>query len=116
VWRIQGMREVRTVDSDSKLRGEVGALLGSGLETEVEPRAYTSELVNEIVARLQRVAAGDLEAKLRVAGFTLHPYVSDEVDQACETCMYYLLHRKFCELPELALPVEPTWSCKLWRI
>jgi hypothetical protein len=30
--------------------------------------------------------------------------------------MYYLLHRKFCELPELALPVEPTWSCKLWRI
>jgi hypothetical protein len=104
------------MDADSALRSEVEALLGSGLETEVEPRAYTSELVNQTVARLQQVAADDLEEKLRIAGFTLHAYVSDEVEQACETCMYYLLHRKFCELPELALPVEPTWSCKLWRI
>ena len=104
------------MDLDSALRSEAAALLGSGLESEVEPRAYTSELVNEAVARLQQLAAGDLEGKLRVAGFTLSPYVSDEVDQACETCMYYLTHRKFCELPELALPVEPTWSCKLWRI
>jgi hypothetical protein len=104
------------MDSDSALRSEAPALLGSGLETEVEPRAYTSELVNETVARLQQLAAGDIEGKLRVAGFTLHAYVSDGLDQACETCMYYLTHRKFCELPELALPVEPTWSCKLWRI
>jgi hypothetical protein len=104
------------MDADSTLRSKVEALLGSGLETEVEPRAYTSELVNQTVARLQQLAADDLGEKLRVAGFTLHAYVSVEIEQGCETCMYYLLHRKFCELPELALPVEPTWSCKLWRI
>jgi hypothetical protein len=26
------------------------------------------------------------------------------------------VHRRFCELPELMLPVEPQWSCRLWRI
>ena len=104
------------MDADSMLRRKVEALLGSGLETEVEPRAYTSELVNQTVAQLQQLTADDLGEKLRVAGFTLHAYVSEEIEQACETCMYYLPHRKFCELPELALPVEPTWSCKLWRI
>ena len=39
-----------------------------------------------------------------------------DIEQACETCMYYKVHRRYCELPELELPVEPEWSCRLWRI
>jgi hypothetical protein len=30
--------------------------------------------------------------------------------------MYYQVHRRFCELPELMVPVEPGWSCRLWRL
>jgi len=27
----------------------------------------------------------------------------------CQECMYYLVHRKWCDLPELAVPVEADW-------
>ena len=101
---------------DDRLRDEIDAKLKSGLDTEVWPRAETSEMVNEIVARLQNEAASDLTAKLVIAGVTDHTIEADEIEQPCETCMYYLVHRKFCELPELMIPVEPEWSCRLWRI
>tara|TARA_R110000787_G_scaffold11915_5_gene38871 strand:- start:492 stop:770 length:279 start_codon:yes stop_codon:yes gene_type:complete len=91
-------------------------LLSSGLKTEAWPRAETSADVNKIVGRLQVEAADDLEKKLIVAGFTDYTIEADEIEQPCETCMYYQVHAKFCELPELMLPVEPEWSCRLWRI
>ncbi|HIP78191.1 MAG TPA: hypothetical protein EYH07_06985, partial [Kiloniellaceae bacterium] len=71
---------------------------------------------NEVVGRLQRAAPEDLDAKLTIAGVTDHTIEADEIEQPCETCMYYLVHRRFCELPELMIPVEPQWSCRLWRI
>lgn len=110
-------------EHDDALRlGAIQSLFDQGLETQWRERAYTSEAVNEVVARLQATSAKDLSVKLTIAGFTLKPYVSgdgdgdEEVVQACETCMYYVVHRKFCELPELMLPVRPEWSCRLWRI
>jgi hypothetical protein len=30
--------------------------------------------------------------------------------------MYFLVHRKWCDLPELSVPVEAEWWCRLWRI
>ena len=90
--------------------------MATGLQTEWENRAYTSEQVNETVARLQDLKPDDYEQKLAIAGFTESPYVIEDMPQACDTCMYYLLHRKFCELPSLNLPVELQWSCILWRI
>lgn len=101
---------------DEKVRARIADMLASGLETEVWPRAGTSEEVNEIVARLQVEAGDDLERKLIVAGFTDHTIKADEIEQPCETCMYYKVHAKFCDLPELMVPVEPEWSCRLWRI
>ena len=101
---------------DDETRATIAEMLASGLETEVWPRAGTSEEVNEIVARLQVEAGQDLEKKLIVAGFTDHTIEADEIEQPCETCMYYKVHAKFCELPELMVPVEPEWSCRLWRI
>ncbi len=99
-----------------KLRNKIAEILAGGLETEVWPRAATSEQVNEIVARLQNEADDDLEKKLVIAGFTDHVIEADGIEQPCETCMYYKVHARFCELPELMLPVEPHWSCRLWRI
>ena len=101
---------------DAELRVEIAKRLKSGLETEIWPRAGSSEEVNAIVNRLQNEAGDDLEKKLVIAGFTDHPIEADDIEQPCETCMYYKVHAKFCDLPELMLPVEPDWSCRLWRI
>ena len=101
--------------SDDELRGEIEKRLTGGLKTEVYPRADTAEETLAIVGRLQ--AGGDnLEAKLTFGGFTLTPIEHDGIEQPCETCMYFLVRRRYCDLPELALPVEPHWSCRLWRI
>jgi hypothetical protein len=97
-------------------RVEIAKMLKDGLKTEVWPRAETSEDVNEIVGRLQVEAGDDLEKKLVISGFTDYTVEADEIEQPCETCMYYKVHAKFCDLPELMLPVEPEWSCRLWRI
>lgn len=110
------MTDAPSSAEDDALRARIAALLKSGLETEVWPRAETSEMVNEIIARLKNEAGDDLERKLVIAGFTDHVIEVDGIEQPCETCMYYLVHRRFCELPELMLPVEPHWSCRLWRI
>ncbi len=110
------MGDGNSTSEDDTLRAGIAQRLNGGLETEVFPRAETSEMVNEIVQRLKTDAADDLEAKLVIGGFTDHTITVEDLEQPCETCMYYLVHRKFCELPELMLPVEPEWSCRLWRI
>ena len=106
------------MNDDDTLRVQLERLMANGLETEWRERAYTSEAVNKIVARLQTVQSDDYLAKLTLAGFTDQPYAADQEDiaQACETCMYYVVNRKFCDLPELKIPVKPEWSCRLWRI
>lgn len=105
---------------DESLRTTVRDLLQNGLKTEVEPRAYTSEEVQKLVERLQAIPLDDVAKKLAAAGFTLAPYIpsdaDDDLTQSCETCMYYVVHRRFCDLPELRVPVEKDWSCRLWRI
>ena len=90
-------------------------MLSGGLETEVFPRADDSDSFQAIIKRLQ-TSDGSVKTKLVIAGFTLDPIDHHDIEQACETCMYYLVNRKWCELPELDLPVEPEWSCRVWRI
>lgn len=107
-------RQVAAADDDSLrtyLKGRLALL-----ETEVEPRAYSHEEVLAVVSRLQELEPNAYDEKLVIAGFTLEPYGIGDDAQACETCMYYKVHRKFCELPELMLPVEAEWSCRLWRM
>lgn len=101
--------------ADDATRAQIVHLLDNGLQTEVQPRADTHDAVQEIIGRL-RASDGSLEKRLVIGGFTLDPITHGDIEQACETCMYYLVHRRYCELPELAVPVEPNWSCRLWRI
>ncbi len=107
------------MDEDS-VRTRLRQRLADGLKTEVEPRAYDSDEVRDLITRLQALPSDDYDRKLVVAGMTLAPYLSGEPDddltQSCETCMYFVTHRRFCDLPELRLPVEKDWSCRLWRI
>jgi hypothetical protein len=103
------------VDDDIR-RDRIGARLRDGLEAEVVPRCDAQEDVLAVVQRLKTLAPDDVDGRLIIGGFTDHAVVHEEIEQACETCMYYLVHRRYCELPELDLPVEPHWSCRLWRI
>ena len=102
-------------DTDDAIRQQAENLLKNGLKTEVFPRADDQEQVLEIIARLQ-ASDGSLEQRLVIGGFTLDMIEYEDIEQACETCMYYLVHRRYCELPELDVPVEAEWSCRLWRI
>lgn len=107
-------------NDESALRARVEQLLAHGLATCSSERAYDSAQVNARTARLAALPPDDLAGKLAAAGFTLQPWPSPDADdglvQGCSTCMYFESHRRFCSLPELKLPVEPTWSCVLWRI
>lgn len=100
---------------DGRIWDEIRVLLVGGLKTKVLPRADSHEEVQSIVSRL-KVAGNELKTKLVLAGFTLEPVEHERLEQLCETCMYYKVHRRYCELPELDVPVEPQWSCRLWRI
>jgi hypothetical protein len=101
--------------SDGTVRNEIHLLLAGGLKTEVFPRADSDGEIQAIVSRL-KTEGNDLKAKLVIGGFTLDPIMHEDIEQLCETCMYYKVHRRYCELPELDVPVEPRWSCRLWRI
>ncbi|MFZ5541478.1 MAG: hypothetical protein ACOY5V_17245 [Pseudomonadota bacterium] len=103
----------------ARQREDIAAALKRGLATDWQARAYEDADVRRVVAALQALPADALERKLRTAGFTLEPYAhpdAPEIEQACRTCMYYESHRRYCNLPELKLGVEPEWSCILWRI
>ena len=100
---------------DEAERSEIRRLLTSGVATDVYPRADTHEQVQAIIAKL-RSSDHSLRSRLIIGGFTLDAVDHHGIEQACESCMYYVVHRRYCELPELNCAVEPQWSCRLWRI
>ena len=102
-----------THDDDS-LRARIAGMLAAGLVTQTEPFPETNREFSSLLDVLAALPQGDLDAKLVVSGFTDKPFGPDQM--RCQECMYYLVHRKWCDLPELALPVEADWWCRLWRI
>jgi hypothetical protein len=93
---------------------EIADILATGLKTQVEPFPETDKEVAEILVKLRQLDPGDLQSKLVISGFVDHPYGPDQL--RCMECMYFLVQRRWCDLPELAVPVEPDWWCRLWRI
>lgn len=92
----------------------IAQLLRDGLVTQTEPFPETDKEFAAILVELRHTPREDLRQKLVIAGFTDKPYGPDQ--QRCMECMYFLVHRRWCDLPELAVPVEPHWWCRLWRI
>ena len=99
---------------DDRLRDQIGALMAAGLQTQMEPFPETDKEFGQLLAEVRELAPADLKGKLILTGFADKPYGPDQM--RCQECMYYLVHRKWCDLPELAVPVEPDWWCRLWRI
>lgn len=106
--------EVMSEENDDKLRDQIAQLMADGLETQTEPYPEDNNQFEEILDELRKLGDDDLVGKLKVSGFVNQPYGEDQA--RCLECMYYLVHRKWCDLPELAVPVEPEWWCRLWRI
>lgn len=89
-------------------------LMTEGLKTKVEPFPETDREFAAILDELRHLDADQLRAKLVVSGWLLEPYGEDQM--RCQECMYFLVHKRWCDLPELSLPAEPDWWCRLWRI
>jgi hypothetical protein len=101
-------------ERDAVVREKIRTLLADGLRTQTEPVPEDNLQYDGIVNELHGLGDEHLEKKLAISGFVDHPYGKDE--QRCYDCMYYLVHRKWCALPPLSLPVEPEWWCRLWRV
>ncbi|MEP7012141.1 MAG: hypothetical protein ABJC13_17605 [Acidobacteriota bacterium] len=102
-------------DSAETVRENIAQLLSDGLGTDWRIRADDSEQFQAIVRSI-RASDGELTTKLRLAGFTDHSVTHFDLEQSCETCMYFQVHHGWCVLPEIDLPVKPEWSCNVWRI
>ena len=85
-----------------------------GLETEVEPFPETDREFGALLDQLRPLSADQLREKLVISGWLLQPYGEDQM--RCQECMYYLVHKRWCDLPELDLPAKPEWWCRLWGI
>lgn len=101
-------------NQENALRDQIGKMMADGLQTQTEPFPETDREFGVLLNQLRDLPADDLQGKLVLSGFVDKPYGPDNM--RCQECMYYLVHRKWCDLPELAVPVEPEWWCRLWRI
>jgi hypothetical protein len=107
---------LRNMDDREKdaLRAKVSTILAAGLETKVEPFPETDRDFTGILGEIRKLGPDKLVEKLVLAGFLDHPFGRDMM--RCRECNYYLIRGKWCDLPEISLPVEPDWWCRLWRI
>lgn len=93
---------------------KMAQMMQSGLKTQTEPFPETEREFAAILDELRQLKPEDIEGKMVISGFVDQPYGPDK--QRCMECMYYLVHREWCDLPELAVPVDADWWCRLWRI
>ena len=104
---------------DPVLRTRMTKLLEYGAKDQTQLVPEDGDEYAAVLAALQELAPDDLEGKLKLAGLVNRPYGKDPNGTGamrCQECMYYLLNRKWCDQPQLALPVGPNWWCRLWRI
>ncbi|MDP3194181.1 hypothetical protein [Tabrizicola sp.] len=89
-------------------------MFADGLVTEVEPFPETDKEFSKLLDILRPLDANELRKKLVISGWLLEPYGPDKM--RCQECMYFLVHKRWCDLPELNLPAKADWWCRLWRI
>jgi len=107
--------KVTPADADHEtLRLMIIDLMNEGLQTKTEPFPENDRVFASILDELRPLNKNQLRAKLVISGWFLTPYGEDEL--RCKEYTYYLGNKRWCDLPELDLPAEPQWWCRLWRI
>ncbi len=106
---------------DGILRTVIEDILAAGIVTDTTLVADTAS-AERIVEQLAKLDYDDLYGLLEVGGFANHSLGEQgEMEDGrmiyrCAECIYYHPNRKWCDLPELPVPVEAHWYCKLWRL
>jgi hypothetical protein len=107
--------------TDNLLRYHINEILKAGIITDLS-LAPNDISWQHIVQEIRGLDKDDLISHLEVGGFANHS-LGEQVDMAdgdfvlrCAECIYYYPNRKWCDLPELPVPVEEHWYCKLWKI
>lgn len=107
--------------SDNILRLVIDDILAAGITTDLTLVADTL-IATDIITQLRKLDEDDLYGLLEVGGFANYSLgESGEMEDGkltyrCAECIYYHPNRKWCDLPELPVPVEPDWYCKLWKL
>jgi hypothetical protein len=102
--------------TDDTVRIWADGLLAFGIDPIIEPFPKTQHEFLAIVEDLRSLHENDLIARLRIGGFTNYSMGEGEEIQRCKECIYYHPNRKWCDLPELPIPVDAHWWCRLWKL
>lgn len=102
--------------TDDTVRAWADGLLAFGIDPILEPFPRTQNEFLAIVEELRSLHEHDLIGRLRIGGFTNYSIGEGEDIQRCQECIYYHPNRKWCDLPELPIPVEAHWWCRLWKL
>jgi hypothetical protein len=74
----------------------------------------SDDATDELVRRIR--ATADLKVRCDIAGLARTPVREDDIEKACDNCIYFLARRGWCDMPELNVPADPDWYCYLWRV
>jgi hypothetical protein len=110
LWTVLKVAETETV------RVWVDGLLAYGVKSTMSPFPETQQEFLGIVRELRQLDRNDLLGRLDIGGFANHEVGAGDEMQRCMECIYYLPNGKWCDLPELPIPVEPHWWCRLWKM
>jgi hypothetical protein len=102
--------------TDDTVRVWADGLLQFGIDPVIEPFPRTQHEFLAIVEELRALHENDLIGRLRIGGFTNYSMGEGEDIQRCKECIYYHPNRKWCDLPELPIPVDAHWWCRLWKL
>jgi len=102
--------------TDDMVRVWADGLLAFGIDPMIEPFPKTQTEFLAIVEDLRGLHENDLIGRLRIGGFTNYTMGEGEDIQRCQECIYYHPNRKWCDLPELPIPVDAHWWCRLWKL
>ena len=102
--------------TDDTVRVWADGLLQFGIDAILEPFPKTQHEFLAIVEELRALHENDLIGRLRIGGFTNYSMGQGEDIQRCKECIYYHPNRRWCDLPELPIPVDAHWWCRLWKL
>lgn len=112
VWRRGATR--RPSQEIGPALDAIRGLLAAGIDGPDRPMPHSKQEFEEVLASMRRFDPNDVKGILAMAGLRNHP--AGQAQRRCLECTYFLPTYSWCDLPELSMPVEPYWSCRLWSI
>jgi hypothetical protein len=114
---VPGLLSIMMRGSETEtVRLWVDGLLSYGVKSTMSPFPETQAEFLDIVRELRQLDGNDLLGRLDIGGFANYPVGEGDEMQRCQECIYYLPRSRWCDLPELPVPVEPHWWCRLWKM